>query len=71
MSKNKKFKRTYVIEVEGVTTNRSAETFIDTCLTTTVKALDAQFKQVSVKTTEGAIEDEAEIRVDPSLESVV
>lgn len=50
MAKNKKFKRTYTIQVEGTTTNGFAEDLIDKELFNIVQALDQQFKQVSVKT---------------------
>lgn len=51
MAKNEKFKRTYVITVEGVTTNDFASKLIEDVLFSTVWVIDKQHKQISASIT--------------------
>lgn len=53
MAKNRKFKKIYTVTAKGITTNGYAEDFIDMALSQMVKALDMQYKQVSVTMKEG------------------
>lgn len=48
MAKNKKFKKQYIINVEGITTNDFASELIDKFINNIAIALDVWFKQVDV-----------------------
>jgi molybdopterin biosynthesis enzyme MoaB len=49
MSKNAKFKRNYLIEVEGITTNGFAEKLITDMLEMVIDGFNDYFKQVNAR----------------------
>jgi hypothetical protein len=49
MAKNRQFKKTYLIDCEGVTTNDFMSKVVDDILRTTVVALDMQYKQLKIR----------------------
>ena len=48
MAKNRLFKRRYTIEIQGITTNRFMERFIDTWLGRAMLAVAQRFAQVEI-----------------------